>query len=24
VKKHGGSVWAEAKPDQGATLSFTL
>jgi light-regulated signal transduction histidine kinase (bacteriophytochrome) len=24
VRKHGGEIWAEAKPDQGATFFFTL
>ena len=24
VRRHGGSVWADAAPDQGATFSFTL
>lgn len=24
ISRHGGSIWAEAKPDAGATISFTL
>jgi light-regulated signal transduction histidine kinase (bacteriophytochrome) len=24
IRKHGGEIWAEAKPDQGATFWFTL
>lgn len=24
IRKHGGQIWAEAKPDQGATFFFTL